>query len=475
MVLAGYDPQETGHDWNNNLFFDRMAEKTGVSFELRQFSDAEAWRLEKSGWQAGGELPDAVFKAQLSSQETLALYERGVLIDLKPYLQEHAPAFWVLMQEHPEWLRDITLPDGAVAALPLIDPLMSQNAMWINTRWLRALQLSTPTTAEELVEVLRAFAAKDPNGNGRADDVPIAFTGLWDLRFLQHAFGWISNDYGVTADGEGRVRDMLTSDENRAFLTWLHDLWTEGLLDRTGFTLGSTSRAITDSKATPTYGIVFGPSPMNMLPSEMAGDYALLMPLTSEGTQVYRSLLGEVRRGAFAVTSACRDIPAVLRWVDYLYTEDGCFLARSGLQGHEYERLSDGTWYWLDSPEMVVDTVMKDMTISDGTIIPGYTPVSYSLSFEDEAAKRVMTSLVSLAEISREAYPQVFLTAAQQARVAELWPALTFYAENTMACFVTGDIALTDESWNAYAARVRELGMEELVDIWQQAYDARPQ
>ena len=473
MVLAGLDVQDTGHDWKNNLFFDRMAEVTGVSFELNQFTDNETWKKEKQGYQVGGSLPDVLFKAQLSPQETLELYEKGVLINLRPYLAEHAPNLWALLESHPDWLRAISLPGGAIAALPQIDSLMSNNAMWINAKWLRALGLAMPTTAEELVNVLRAFKSQDPNMNGRSDEVPLTFTGLWDLRFLQHAFGWMANDYGVAVDGQGRVREYLTADENRAFLEWLHTLWEEKLIDKDGFSTPSSTRAITDSKATPTYGIVFGPTPMAMLPTEMTTDYELLVPLQAEGKQVYRSLLGELRRGTFAVTSACRDIPAALRWVDYLYTEEGCYLARSGLQGKEYERLSDGTWYWLDSEDIVANTVLRDITISEGTTIPGYTPESFSLHYDNETAAPVVAAISRLAAIASEPYPQVYLTREQQEKVDTLWPALTTYAENTMACFVTGDIPLTDASWTDFTGKVKAMGMDELLQIWQAAYDAQ--
>ena len=103
--------------------------------------------------------------------------------------------------------------------------------MWINTEWLRKLKLEMPTTADELTEVLRAFKEGDPNGNYQQDEVPLTFIGMWELRFLGHAFGITDNDYYVS-EKDGTVTSSLTTEENRSFLAWLHQLWTEGIRQR---------------------------------------------------------------------------------------------------------------------------------------------------------------------------------------------------------------------------------------------------
>ncbi len=94
--------------------------------------------------------------------------------------------------------------------------------------------MGVPTTAEELTEVLRLFRDRDMNQNGnRNDEIPLSFVSMWDLRFLAHAFGINADDYYLT-EQNGKISEVLTMEENRAFLTWLHELYTEGLLDSQG-------------------------------------------------------------------------------------------------------------------------------------------------------------------------------------------------------------------------------------------------
>ena len=318
FTMAGYDDSSVGHVWEENLFFQRMEEKTGVHFTFDQSTEYGEWQEKKTAMFASGDLPDVLFKAELSAEEIQRYYEAGQLIDLQPYLESCMPNLFALLAEHPDWAEAITLPNGSIPALPTLNPLQNNNAMWINQTWLDSLGLEMPTDADSLTEVLRAFKTQDPNRNGKQDEIPVSFMGMWDLRFLGHAFGIVSNDYGVYLDAQGQVQTSLNTDANRAFLTWLHSLWEEELIDHSGFSTIDSLRQITDSDAEMTYGLFFSPTPLNLVPASALDQYALLLPLTYEGKQVYRDLLGDVVPGAFAVTSACQDPETVLRWVDYL-------------------------------------------------------------------------------------------------------------------------------------------------------------
>ncbi len=469
--LAGYDGgSSTAHDWNTNYFFTAMEQLTGLTVTTTQYTEQQAWTKAKQDMlNDDAELPDALFKAELTPTETQELYEAGKLIDLRPYLETTMPNLWALLQANPDWEKAISLPDGAIVALPLINELQNNNALWINKSWLDTLGLSFPTTAEELTEVLRAFRDRDPNGNGKKDEVPLEFLSMWDLRFLGHAFGLVSDDYNLYLDENGQVQTTLTKDENRAFLTWLHSLWEEGLLDTAGFTTADSLRAITDSSATITYGVMLAPTPLSLVPNSALSQYEMLMPLTYEGKQVYRDLLGDVVRGTFAVTSACKDPAQVLSWLDYLYTEEGCRLVQAGEEGVDYQFNSDGTWSWIPANEEVTANVLPNKTLADGGIQPGLSSVSFQLAFDQKETKTLITQLAELKKVSVQPMPLVTLTKEQNERVKDIQADLGAYAEVTMTRFVTGDILINDETWQDFCQNVHDKGIDELISIWQEA------
>ena len=112
-VMEGYDGDSANHDWDTNLFFARRQEATGISFQFRQFSDFGKWQSRKSEILAGKDLPDVLFKAELTVSETQKLYADGLIIDLKPYLEQYAPDLWNLLKTHPEWESAITCRTGS--------------------------------------------------------------------------------------------------------------------------------------------------------------------------------------------------------------------------------------------------------------------------------------------------------------------------------------------------------------------------
>ncbi len=465
-IMEGFDGNGSNHDWETNLFFQRMQEKTGVSFQFRQAKDAEVWAVRKKGIAEGEDLPDVLFKAEMNAGEVRDLYEAGILIDLRPYLAEYAPDLWALLEAHPDWMAAISMADGAIPALPGINELPNNDLIWINTAWLKNLRLEMPTTAEELAEVLRAFKTGDPNRNGRADEVPLTFIGMWELRFLGHAFGITDNDYYVSCR-EGQVHSALTTDENRAFLSWLHALWAEGLLDHQGFVTMDQLRQITDDNAANPYGVILSTSPLTVLPARMLGEYAALDPLIWNGTRVYRDLLGNVTRGTFAVTKNCREPERLVAWVNTLYTEAGGILMQAGQENEEYFWNEDGKWEWMADVNTVANSILPDATISEGGAVPGLFTADFQEKYDDSSTAFLVGEMRRIRQWTVMPFPLVTLSREDAARIGELHGAIAPFAEARMAAFVTGDTPLNDETWQAFCEGVRQRGIEEEIALWQ--------
>ena len=467
FILAGYVGEDTHQDPNSNLFFKRMEEKTGISFEFRQFTDYAAWTAEKARLFAGEELPDALFRAELNPQETLSYYQSGKLIDLNPLLQENAPNLYTLLEANPAWREAITLPGGAIAALPAINPLRAQNAMWISKTWLETLKLQMPTDAATFKAVLEAFKTRDPNRNGKADEVPLTFLGPWDLKFLAHAFGLYANDYNMYVDASGTAQFMPAMDRYREFAAWVSELYNAGLLDKNGFTTADALRKVTDEKAAATYGLLFGPTPTTFLPAAQGTEYAVLPPLQYEGRQVYRNFLGPVARGTFAITSACKDPAALLQWVDYLYSEEGGRLALLGQEGAEYAFNENGTWRWLMAPEDLSDAI-QNATLREGDAYPLLNPVDFQLKFEDEKTAQLVRSMMEFGQTATLPFPLFTLTKEQQDFIAPMQMEIGRFVDESLARFVLGETPLTEESWQDYLLTLEDMGLSSFTAFWQQ-------
>ena len=471
FVIAGYDNTQY-RDWLNNQFFLRMEERTGIKFVYQQYTDAAAWQKAKDQMTAGDAgLPDVLFKASLGGTECIELREKGVLIDLKPYLQENCPNLWAIFEAHPDYLEAITLPDGSIAALPYIAEPSAQNYMWVNREWLQTLRLEEPTTAQELIDVLTAFRDRDPNRNGKADEIPMGFLGPFDLKFLAHAFGLIANDYNVYADS-GTVKFMPLDDNYRMFVTWCRDLYQEGLLDKNGFSYTDEMRTVTDTNATATYGIILTSMAADLFQVSWAENYEIMMPLSFDGQQVYRDFAGPLLRGAFAITSHCREPEKMLQWVDFLYSQEGAILASIGQEDADYLVDGDGTWRLLETNQNNYDMYRAGTLIEGGAEGPGVMTGEFQGRIS--GGTLVQTILAKQEQFSaylRMPFPYYTLTREQEAQIAPLQAEIGYYVDIQLARWVLGEEEITDESFIRFEQHLNELGLEQFLAFWQDILD----
>ena len=69
FILEGFDGENSTRDWETNLFFERMTEKTGITFQFREYTNYTKWQERKTAIQAKEDLPDVLFKAELNAGE----------------------------------------------------------------------------------------------------------------------------------------------------------------------------------------------------------------------------------------------------------------------------------------------------------------------------------------------------------------------------------------------------------------------
>lgn len=470
-VMAGLDLNES-RKWNDNDFFKRMEEKTGVVFDFRQYSDPEQWRTAKERIAKNEEQADVLFKANLSQSEVVEMGGKGILIDLLPYLPECCPNLWDVLQENPEYLQAITLPDGKVYALPQLQDYSTQNFLWINEAWIKTLGLVMPTTAQELVEVLTAFQENDPNRNGRKDEIPLGFIGVYDLKFLAHAFGLIANDYNIYQE-DGQVLFMPLQPEYRTFITWLKDLYDAGLIDHEGFTMVDTMRTITDENKPAVYGMIFANTVANTFQVPWMTDYIQLLPLQYEGKQIYRDLAGDVKRGTFAITSTCKNPEEILRWVDTLYTDEGAILASIGEENVDFVIDGDETWRYLDHVQGNQQYFVNYALIEDLPAYPGIQVSDFRMNMSGitDAQRAPLKRQNEIKPLMQLPMPYTNLTDAQQGRINDLHSQIGYSVDLQMGRWILGEEEISDATFEAFEKKLYELGLEEFLSLWQSALE----
>ena len=320
-VLAPADP-------NDKLIFKRLEEKTGIHIDWTNYTN-DVFAEKRNLTLATGELPDAIFDAGLSDYDLLKLAKDGTIIPLDDLIKDHMPNLNKVLEQAPQYRAQMTAPDGHIYSLPWIEELGAgkesihsvNNIPWINKGWLDKLGLKMPTTTEELEKVLIAFKTQDPNGNGKADEIPMSFIstngGNEDVGFLFGSFGPGMNWDLTLVDDNGKVGFAGNTDGFKAGVNYLHDLYQKGLIDKE-FITQDWNTFVAKGKDD-VYGLYFTWDKANV--SGLDSNYVPMPALAGpDGTKnVARTNGSGFDRGRMVVTSADKDLENTAKWMDQLY------------------------------------------------------------------------------------------------------------------------------------------------------------
>ena len=230
-------------DYNTNAYTRWLREQTGYDIQVQVLPATFASTLGTS--LAGGEeLPDIIWNVNLGDEAIYELGSYGYLLDMTPYFEdaEKSAVFWERMSLLDEDYQDIlmrrmTSDDGRIYVFPTAESPGSDSIdyhTYINHTWLEKLGLEMPHDPESLYQVLKAFRDRDPNGNGKKDEIPLAGT---TGSLSGDLIGWLINMYiycddnrWFNVDDGGKLYLPYTTDEYREALIYIRKLIDEGLL-----------------------------------------------------------------------------------------------------------------------------------------------------------------------------------------------------------------------------------------------------
>ena len=158
-----------------------------------------------------------------------ALIKDGAAYPLYDLLMQYAPNYMDVVESYndPNMLLELTdVETFEIYSMMNIREPECQLSFLIRKDWLDALNLSVPKTWDEFKTVLRAFKERDPNGNGKQDEIPFS---VQDITNMRYAFG-IDTRYFFAMDGDEYVPTVYHS-QYQKYLESLQELFVEGLLD----------------------------------------------------------------------------------------------------------------------------------------------------------------------------------------------------------------------------------------------------
>lgn len=295
---------------------------------------------------ASGDAPDLIYEYDTAIKNQL--YSQGLLMPLDDMIEKYSTTYKKILEDNPAIKKMVTKPDGHMYEFARALGTSPNHTLFIRTDWLEKLNLEVPKTEAEFYEVAKAFAERDPDGNGIDD------TYGYNMSFIGgYIIDAMFNNYTVKVKDDSIVPSWENAEAALRFRKRLYD---EGIVDRDFALDKNGEKAVQDflNGKLGIYAANNGYKNYSMIDSfydnnpEAKLD-VIALPSTSMGTYgpITNALVGSI-----AVVNAETENPkAIMEYFDFMIQEEVQKYIRFGEEGVHYEVI-DGLPINNVTPEM---------------------------------------------------------------------------------------------------------------------------
>ena len=279
-----------------------------------------------------------------------AAVDEGVLLDLAPYLEEHAPDYNAILNRFPDFRTELTSSEGYILSFSEYCEY-SDSGVAIRKDWLDQVGLDVPETMDDVWNVAKAWK----------DELGIRNPVMWNAD-LSSFFGW--NSFGVAGPGRNDVPWQIDEDGKtvvcsmtlpgyKECLQWMHDAFAEGLV--TDDFMNVMNIAFDEYVYANETGMVYTNS--NLLAgggAERSGQpsydlRAIPDPMKEKGMEnTLARTSGGVGASAIAVSAQTEYPEECVEFMNWLYTPDGVLVSDFGVEGETFYYDEEGVPHYTD-------------------------------------------------------------------------------------------------------------------------------
>lgn len=459
-------------NWNEALVWQEYKKMTNIDVDF-QLVPVDALTEKRNLAFASGNLPDAFHTARLSSVDLANYGSQGLLIPLNDLIDKYAPNLKKIMNQYPEVKKALTMPDGKIYSFPTLqDPNFLSgiigSQMWINKTFLDKLGMKVPETTEELYNYLVAVKTKDPNGNGKADEVSFAAVGISTI-YDQLKGAWGLGNRGnmhprVDVDpATNKLRFIPADPRYKEVLEYLNRLYKEGLFYKDVLTV--TGNDVNALYPQGVVGTAIGLNP-NATIAGVSGHVGVGALKGPHGDQIFsRARSFMILPGGFAISKSNKYPEATVRWVDYFYSEEGNRLFRLGVKDVSYVE-KDGKYEWVDELKKDQSQIGKYVTWAGGWY-PSMDMQKHVIASES-APENLEVSEKIKPYYPKEVWPEFTFTNEEVGEFKALETDIVKYVNEMAAKFVTGAAPFSE--WDNYVQTLNKMGLDRYMKIYEAAY-----
>jgi len=455
---------------------------------------------------SSNDLPD-VLQMALPAETALEYGMGGAFIDQTPYIMDRAksPHFWAIGEkDRNEMLMHMKAADGKIYNQLMWQPEswnLTPHRQYINKAWLDKLGLRVPTTTDELRTVLQAFRTRDPNGNGRQDEIGVYgwFGGTYGENVtaaLINSFVFYNKDQLALDDTGNNVIAPFTQNGFRQALQYLSGLRRDGLLDASLFTNNQQEYRATLAASPSVVGFTSAGSVSNWVDANRNANFLelnMIPPLKGPNGINYTPYTGFVPGEVGYIASRSRIIDAAWRYLESFYDHDLSIISRFGEEGVDWTR--DPAVLRGQTNAYVSAGLYPSINIVETSLVwnnpnktfwgnPGPRYASEELGNTRGSTTRPFVPGDPVAILDAYNYqwyvpnhpryilPALKFTLPEAQRTGVAITTIRDYVNQSLAEFTTGARDINNDTvWNAYLRELDSMGLRDWLSVSQAAYN----
>jgi putative aldouronate transport system substrate-binding protein len=445
---------------------------------------------------ASGQYPDIIMRSGFSTGEIMDYGTQGVFIPLEDLYDKYG--YWIKKAYDPidTLPAALTQTDGHMYSIGEVNECyhcVYWDKVWLNDTWLKTLNLKTPTTPDEFYNVLKAFKTRDPNGNGRADEIPLvgaANVGNGFEFFLNAYLYWDPTTYLSLNNGKAAFAPV--TDAFRDGMRYIRKLVSEGLLDPVTFTQNEEQLRALVTQDTMLVGgmtawnIASAAGMYNGTPDHRMSYYSVIPPLKGPtGIQYARRNSTGYSTNHGIITDHAKDPALAFRWLEGGFSDAATLVLQYGMEGDGWVKPDAGALGMNERPATRKLVVRPDNSVlldHAQNIFPGnrteavfngvQTDWSDPLAkFDIEVTLLLNTRpLVPYGDDSKQLPRIINFTVAENAELTPLREQIRTYTGENMVAFAVGNKDI-ERDWEAFKADLTRMNYARYTQIYQTAYD----
>jgi len=445
---------------------------------------------------ASNDLPDLIWDIAFQGGPEKAV-DDGYYLKLNDYLDEFLPNYSAVRNSDPQIAKDTVTDKGYITAIygisghldAIYDILGTTKpaggvsfvppwaGLQVRKDWLDDLGLEVPITYSDWEVMLTEFK----NEKNAVHPMLLGNTGNFQFSELSAGFG-VNMEF---FQKDGKVHYSPLEEGYKNYLTLVADWYSKGLIHQDF--MGETDLRATAKK----FGFT-GETGVIWDNPDYAGNSGVVIGLSSDENLFYQAVVspkvnasddrvqfrcypGKVGQG-FSVSTACGNPELLLKWIDYMYSDEGSLLISFGPEGESLEFVDGKPQYTdlvVNNPDVLFTTNRYIYSLNSGPYLQHtYRFVRYTTgdAYHQQGMNTVTAQNIWLESGVDYMMPdRRTMTSDEGSEYSALYNDIKSLVDENTLKIIMGQVSV--DEWENVVSQIRSMNVDKVITIQQNALD----